>query len=114
MTHQPSDQEFLTSVKQVLDQSQKDLDAPTRGRLQAMRRRALDLEPQRARPFVWAGGLATAAMALILAGFWLQQPGPSDPLPSLEDVEILAAVEDLEFYEDLDFYTWLADADIPG
>jgi hypothetical protein len=41
---------------------------------------------------------------------------PNGTLPPLEDIDLLAAEENLEFYDSLEFYAWLAEEyiDAPG
>lgn len=114
MKENEKDQEFIASAKQVLDRSLEDIDAHTLSRLRQARHRAIESAPTRVPPFVWAGGVATAFAALVLAAVLLFPSGAPSPVPTLEDVEILASSEDLDFYDELEFYHWLADAEFAG
>lgn len=83
------------------------LDAPMAGRLRAARRDALDGRAHRRgwRPWLPAGGLAAAVLALGLA-WWLPARPPVQ-------AEATAGVpEDLVFEEDAEFYAWLAEAPV--
>jgi len=111
MNEHDKEREFLVSAKTLLDESVEDIDGPTQTRLKMARRQALD-SPQSTVPrFLWAGGVVSAAVVLLITGLWLFQPHSSGPLPSFEDMEILASSEEPDFYDDLDFYHWLAHAD---
>lgn len=105
---------FLDQAKALLDRRAEELDGLTLERLRRARRAALAGPPRSTRALgrlVWAGGLATAAVALVAGSLWLLQPATHPPVGALEDLEILAASENLDFYEDLEFYRWLAESD---
>jgi hypothetical protein len=57
-----------------------------------------------------AGGIATVCAMVVAVSIWY---GTRQSLPTNdpEDVEILAAQDQLDLYKDLDFYSWLASAD---
>lgn len=113
---------LVAAAKAALDGSVRDLDPATAGRLRAARRFALEPAParlpwlDRARQnrFVWAGGVATVAAAVLAAFLYLYQPVSQGPAPALEDLELITSSEGLEFYDDLEFYRWLADAGVEG
>ena len=106
------DEPFVASIRATLDRSAADLDAETLVRLRQGRRQALEARPRRVPWLVWAGGLATAAVAiLVMVLWWPVAPGPRHHDASLDDVELLTAGESLDVYDDLEFYRWLADVD---
>ncbi|MCG7932577.1 MAG: hypothetical protein N0C88_20255 [Candidatus Thiodiazotropha lotti] len=123
-----SDEEFLSEVKQQLQQSSDALDELTLAKLGAARRRAVEVG---SRPAVYRFGdvlfLGRGGMAiLILAGLLLiasavllkttntpvEQQMQSITL--LEDMELLGAAQELEFYQELDFYLWVTDEQDSG
>ena len=104
--------DFVARAKGALDRAEESMDPAILARLRQARLRALESSPRRLPRFVWAGGLASATVGVLVAALWLTQPAVLSPAPPLEDIDILASTEDLEFYDDLDFYYWLADADV--
>ncbi|MET0073517.1 MAG: hypothetical protein ABW130_04605 [Candidatus Thiodiazotropha lotti] len=123
-----SDEEFLSEVKQQLQQSSDALDELTLAKLGAARRRAVEVG---SRPAVYRFGdvlsLGRGGMTiLILAGLLLiasavllkttntpvEQQMQSITL--LEDMELLGAAQELEFYQELDFYLWVTDEQDSG
>jgi|GEM_PF-367896 len=123
------DQVVADRLKALLEADAGRLDAVTAARLQAARRRAVAAIDRPRRQTGWlarashasgsrsyllpAGGLVTAALAVLVLVMWYGhgvQPVPDVPV---DDWEILADGE-LELLEDLDFYDWLADADTTG
>lgn len=113
MSEHDREQELVARARAQLDRDVEALDETTRARLGAARLRALDAPGERRR-FAVPGGLlaasAGAAALLLVVSTWRQQArrdlAPGD---DLDDVEILAAADDLELYDDLDFYRWLAE-----
>lgn len=109
---QDSDALLLKNMKQELDRSCAALDGHTVSRLNAMRHKALDQKLRKRSPMLLPfGGLVTAS-ALVFTITLFPGPGSvTDTAPAnsaLEDIEILAAGENIEFYEDYEFYQWLA------
>lgn len=110
---------FLDRAKALLDQRADELDARTLARLQGARRAVLESRPHSTgaigRPaigrMIWAGGLATATVAVVAGSLWLLQPATQAPAGALEDLDLLTASETLDFYEDLEFYGWLVESD---
>ncbi len=101
---------FEQQIRQTLDQSSAGLDGETLSRLRQARSQALAAaRPRPARPNRWMPAAAMAGITTLAVGIWLQQPSQESPalLAGIEDIELLAAQEDIEFYEDLDFYLWL-------
>jgi hypothetical protein len=87
------------------------LDELTIARLRAARLKALEARRGR-RLWQFAGGVATAGLALSLAGVMWFRPPPEPSMPQTSgapviDLELLA-LEGPEFYTDLEFYRWLA------
>ena len=111
----PTEQEsptldFLEFARKRLNQGTENLDPDTRYKLLAMRNRALDIQKSKNWFPQWAPlpvmGLLTAILFIILV---YAKPGSVPKLDTgLEDLEILASVDQLELYEDLEFYDWLA------
>ena len=113
MTARNDDQAFIARIKTLLDRSTNTLDARTRARLQAARRRAI---AQIGAPPIWTlsrwllpVGVAAALAVVGVIGLWWLQPGaPPSMAATLEDAELLFAADNLDLYQNLDFYRWLA------
>ncbi len=107
------EQAFLNQVRQQLDRQADALDELTLARLRAARARALEQVPGRARRRAWlpAAGMAVAAALVAAVLLW-----PSAPrLPAgADDLDLLAAGEDLELSEELEFYDWLDSTQSPA
>jgi len=117
MNQQPSETDFLKTVRATLDHSATELDERTVTRLEVMRRKALAQCRQPApRRLAFAGGLlATATSVILLVSVWVFHKNPEAPSPSyIEDIGLLSAREDIDFFEELDFYQWLADEQQTG
>jgi len=118
MSGSSTDDTFLDTVRQALEEDAQDLDREVAARLRTTRRQALSAgrRPTGARRF-WplrlpgtvAAMTAAAAVILILSVSTTDRlsrfPGPG---PSPAEVDILASQDSLELYEDLEFYLWLA------
>jgi hypothetical protein len=111
------DQVLCTRFRRALAAEVDRLDADTRVRLRQARLRALAAADGRrgtvfdvihAWRWLTGGGLAVAAAVVAAIAIWLTQPRDPHILKSAEDVEIVAAQEQLELCEDLEFYRWLA------
>lgn len=125
---QQTEQAFLDSVKQALDDSVEQVDELTRAKLSAARHRAVDAASQSARWNVgnvlsvnWfdrrgaviAGVFSIAVIAvLVLPNLTAQNPQQAVAL--IDDMELLGGADDLDFYQDLDFYLWVADEQVSG
>ncbi len=126
MTEKPDEGEFLSRVKQQLDESSERIDELTLARLGAARRRAVEaasrdshwrlgdvLVAGRGAQLAWlAGGLLLLLLFLIPN---LQTPQQGlQAVQLLDDMELLGTTEDLDFYRELDFYLWVADEQDKG
>lgn len=112
MTDPTSDERFVASARETLERGAAELAPATLARLRQARLQALEARPRRRPWLVWAGGLATAAAAiLVVALWWPTGHSPRHHEAFLDEVELLTAGESLDVYDDLEFYRWLADAD---
>lgn len=116
MNREEREKLFLENVKRELDAGADRLDGETLLRLRKARQRALD-EAGKSRwritvpKWLTAGGLATAMVVAVAVSFWFGAPREGFPVRHAEDVEILAAQENLDISGDLDFYCWLTAVD---
>lgn len=100
--------------KALLLREEAALDGATLSALHKARSNALE---QRRAPWIWWPAMGVTAAALITAVVLLpvapqNTPAQESPVQlaenlSSEDLELLAAVEELEFLEELEFYAWL-------
>lgn len=108
---------WLDPIRNQLDESARDLDAPTLSRLNRARQQAL-AELGRSTPRRWPWLALAGAASLALALIWLPElraPTPeSMPVAdtSVEDFQLLTSEENLALYSDLDFYAWLDTQDL--
>lgn len=115
MNDQEKEQRFIDNVKKALDLGAENLDAGTQSKLTRIRHKALDAGKRKAFDIrQWftlpVAGWATAC--LIVLGLTLYMKQPNGTLPPLEDIDLLAAEENIEFYDSLEFYAWLAEEGI--
>lgn len=114
MMQSKSDEEFTRTVKQQLDASLAQVSPQTLRRLQTARQQALNGKVHTHRPWlafprwVTAGGLATAAVAVLTVSLWVGVPRPQPPAVD-EELDRIATKEQMELYEDLEFFRWLAE-----
>ena len=110
-----NDDQFSARLAQELDRANRNLPDPVLSRLRDARRQAVaEAKRSSGRPvfiprWLTAGGLATAAVIVVVVSFWHvphRQPPPGVPVEYLDQ---LAAKERPEMIEDLDFYRWLAE-----
>lgn len=102
--------DFLEFARNRLNQGTENLDPDTKQKLLTMRNRAMDIQENKTWFPQWAPlpvmGLLTATLFIILV---YAKPGSVQKLDTgLEDLEILASLDQLELYEELEFYDWLA------
>lgn len=113
---------WIARVREQLDQDARDLDAATASRLNRARQTALDLGLRRQRSRGWwlPFALATAVAVVLALSVTLRTPDSAPQAPALaapavaDDLELLAAGEDLEMIEDLEFYAWLEQQSLDG
>lgn len=111
--HKLGEQEFVTQVRDALDDSVERIDAETRHNIIAARQQALAQHKQNT---FFASSWSKAAIATTLSIFVAvlivktQLPGSIEE-ESIESMELMAAQDTLDMYEELEFYTWLADED---
>jgi hypothetical protein len=116
MNEQDKEKRFIDNVKKALDLDKENLDAGTQSKLNRIRQKSLDAGERKGFDIrQWftlpvAGWAATACLIVLGLTVYLQQPNGSTPL--LEDIELLAAEDNLEFYDSLEFYAWLAEENI--
>ena len=117
MNEQDKEKRFIANVKKALDLDTENLDAGTQSKLNQIRQKALDAGERKGfdirqwftRPvFGWA---ATACLIVFGLTLYLQDPA-NGTAPLLEDIDLLAAEDNLEFYDGLEFYAWLAEENI--
>ncbi len=104
------EKDFIEFARKRLNQGTDNLDPDTRHKLITMRNRALDVQENKKWFPEWAPlpamGLLTGVLFIILT---YAKPVTVPKLDTgLEDLEILASIDQLELYEDLEFYDWLA------
>jgi len=102
------EQVFLQRVKDTLDRRAEELDAETLSALRLARHKALEVSPRRHRIWQPVGLAAVAAGIAIAVSLHLMQPTLTLTEPTLEDMALINAGDDLDLYENLDFYQWLA------
>jgi hypothetical protein len=109
---EPSENNLIEAAHRLRRESERALDELTIARLRAARLNAIATVPRRFRGWGVFSGVATAGLALAVAGLiWFQTPsekplGP-DSGPTLADLDLLTT-ETPEFYSNLEFYQWLA------
>lgn len=113
MKPEERDERLVEMVKEQLDAGVDALDDLTAARLRAMRLKAVESAEGgrgwfRFPRWVAVGGLATAAVAVLAVGLWVTDPPRESTVATADDIEIVAAQEQMQFYEDMEFYRWLA------
>ena len=112
MSDPNKEQQFIDNVKKALDIDAQNLDAGTQAKLTRARHRALDAGERKGFDLrqwftIPVMGWATACILVLGLAFFVQQSNST--LPPLEDIDLLAAEDNLEFYDGLEFYAWLAE-----
>ena len=107
-----NEKEFLDKIKNQLNETSEHLDAATLSRLNQSRQAALNqLKPASSRlKQTWLPATGLAAAVLLTSVFLFRAEEmitASDQ--GVDEIEIIAASDDLELYEKLDFYIWLAE-----
>lgn len=115
--NRPMTEPWLARALALLDESAASMDAATRARLTQARHAALAQRGARHRGWVIGGGLAAAALTLLLATGIGHRHGAT-PVPDTQvqgtDADADASgIDAADLYENLDFYVWL-DAEQQG
>ena len=115
MNEHDKEKRFIDNVKKALDLGTENLDPGTQAKLTRMRHKALDAEERKGFDIrqwftVPVAGWATACLIVLGLAIYFQQPNGA--LLPLEDIDLLAAEDNLEFYDGLEFYAWLAEENI--
>jgi hypothetical protein len=117
MNEQDKEKRFAANVKKALDLDAENLDTGTQSKLNQIRQKALDTGERKGFDIrQWftlpvAGWAATACLIVLGLTLYFQEP-INGTTPLLEDIELLAAEDNLEFYDGLEFYAWLAEENI--
>jgi hypothetical protein len=104
MNEQDKEKRFIANVKKALDLDTENLDAGTQSKLNQIRQKALDAGERKSfdiRQWVTlpvAGWAATACLIVLGLAVYLQEPA-NGTTPLLEDIDLLAAEDNLEFYD---------------
>lgn len=110
MNQDAREKQFVSRLKDRLDQRLEALDGETVAQLHAARQKALQSMPRsRPRWIAMGGWAAAAASVLLVMTLWNTDIRSVDEPGFIEDLELLSTKEDIEFIEDLDFYLWLED-----
>ncbi len=106
----PDDRAFVSRSGKVLDDLAEGLSSRDQIRLAQARKAALAGKPAGSVRRWWlpVGGLVTAAVMGLALTLWMPPAGNNPGVPVMEDLELLAAAEEVDFYDELDFYLWLA------
>ncbi len=105
-----ADDAFAERAKHLFDESVDGLDGETRSKLNRGRQAALaELQPGGRRWTQWvpAGGVAVAAVAVLVVWIGSLQVPALDVPAVASDMEILLTEDSLEMLEDLEFYSWI-------
>ncbi len=113
--NRPDEKQFIANVKKALDLGTENLDAGTQSKLTRIRHKALDAGERKGFDIrqwftVPVAGWATACLLVLGLAIYMNQSNGT--LPPLEDIDLLAAEDNLEFYDGLEFYAWLTEEGI--
>ena len=109
--NQPNEEQFIANVKKALDLGTDNLDAGIQSKLTRARHQALDTGKRKGfniRQWFTLPRLGWATACILVLGLTLLVK-PNGTVPPLEDIDLLAAEDNLEFYDGLEFYAWLAE-----
>lgn len=102
-----ADEEFIKSVKGILENSTENLDATTRSQLTSVRYQALATKDKEDRTWlVPAGAFASLVVGMLVFTIWSGN-SEQENLSLMEDMELLSSGESFELLEELEFYEWL-------
>jgi hypothetical protein len=117
MNGQERDEKLLKRLRTELDAGSERLDRSISARLRDGRRAAVARAGRQSwglfslPRWVTASGLATAAVLVVAVSLWNDRSGQRTLPGKLgDDLEIIAAQEQLDLYDDLEFYRWLAES----
>ncbi|MGH8213809.1 MAG: hypothetical protein ACREPP_11340 [Rhodanobacteraceae bacterium] len=110
------DRELMCRASALYDHACEHIDAGTRAKLAAARRKALAAQDHHPRRVIWlpaTGAVAACVLVIGLVWFKPQSGNPSAPQTqavATSDVELPldADTQQLDLYQNLDFYQWLA------
>ena len=103
-----NDSKTTNTVKQVLDTGTDTLDSSTLAMLRQVRREALQQSLERDVRWWKPVSAISATAATILVAAWLTTTvAPQANVEGIEDIEILASIDNTDLYEQMDFYEWL-------
>ncbi len=113
MKPEKSDERIAELVKSHLDAGVDAIDELTAAKLRAIRLNAVEAAGENRGWFRfprWAavGGLATAVAAVLAVSLWMSGKPVESTVATADDIEVVAAQEQMQFYEDIEFYRWLA------
>jgi hypothetical protein len=112
MSEQDKEKQFIDNVKKALDLGAENLDPGTQAKLTRMRHKALDAGERKGfdiRQWFTLPVVGWATACVLALGLTIYMKQPNGTLPPLEDIDLLAAEDNLEFYDGLEFYAWLAE-----
>jgi len=115
MNEQDKEKQFIDNVKKALDLGAENLDAGTQSKLTRMRHQALDAGERKGfdiRQWFTLPAVGWATACILVLGLTIYMKQPNGTVPPLEDIDLLAAEDNLEFYDGLEFYAWLAEENI--
>lgn len=115
MNELDKEKQFIDNVKKALDLGAENLDAGTQSKLTRMRHQALDAGERKSfdiRQWLTLPKMGWATACILMLGLTIYIQQPNGTVPPLEDVDLLAAEDNLEFYDGLEFYAWLAEENI--
>ena len=120
------DQEkFVKQIRQQLDQQSESLEGETLSRRRQARARAVEAGERKGFRLpdlngLGGGAVLFASLSVLAVAVWLAVPTSTThetptlaevQVTSFDDLELLAASEELEFYENIEFYYWLETQD---
>lgn len=112
MSAQDKEKQFIDNVKKALDLGAENLDPGTQSKLTRIRHRALDAGERKGfdiRQWFTLPRVGWATACILVLGLTIFVQRPNGTIPPLEDIDLLAAEDNLEFYDGLEFYAWLAE-----
>ncbi len=113
MSEKNQDQEFLRQTRKTLNLQIDAIDDSTRSALSHIRRRAIAQLDSHSTKSKFRQGwypilAATATASVIISiAITINMSATTDRLPTLEDMPLITATDDIMFYQDLEFYQWL-------